>query len=411
MNPDPRVLRELQQAARQASSGKLLRLAHALDGLPQRAIAEGVLDAVRPRLRHLRPPRPLSVERLLFLTFDPLVVAPRDWRPGQGVIPRSAIMPMAEQLRAVEPALISAIGLRIAGAKLTDEVLAAEQGALLWPAALQTLPRNPPSGWADAGLQPQSFAEIARICATLWRHGVDLWRLRMVGRDGPPEASLRPTFRTIAAEGPEAVELCLGALLPYAAQPARMVAVVAGLNQAMAPPAERALDRYLSGMQPRLEGSDLEEMAMAAVRFALILEDLDSAVTREKPKRAQLLQALRMNAAQSCTERLEQAMATCLVVPLADLLAQPEPTDAAVESLERAAMALRGIGESARRLHASGAAERLFAPVLAQLTSLATSLSESGRGFLRADSLRLLELLAGSTVAEKGQRTSCSRSL
>jgi len=401
MNPDPRILRELQHAARQATNGQLFRLTQTLDVLPQRAVAEAVMDAVRPRLRHLRPARPLNLARLLFLPLDPLLAEPRDWRPGQGLVPRSAILPMAEHLRAVEPSLVTGLDARIAGAKLTDEVLAAEQGALLWPAAAKALPRKPPAGWEEAGLPDQHFAEVARICAALWRHGPALWRLRMAARDGPPEASLRPAFRVIAADGAEAMELCLGALLPYAAHPARMVAVVAGLNQALASPAERALDRYLSGVSPGLEGADLEGMADAAARFARTLRDLDSALTRDKPKRAQQLQALRMSAAQCCNERLEQEMARRLTEPLAALVAATAPPDAAVEALEHAAMALRGIGDSTRRLHASGASEKLFAPVIAQLTALAVRLPKAGSGFLRADALRLLEILAGTSVAAR----------
>jgi len=401
LNPDPRILRELQHAARQATNGQLVRLAHTLDGLTQRGVAEEVMDAVRPRLRHLRPARPLNLARVLFLPLDPLIAAPHVWRPGQGLVPRSAILPLAQHLRAAEPTLVNAVEARICGAKLTDEVLAAEQGTLLWPAALNALPRKPPAGWEEAGLPAQHFPEIAGICATLWRHGAVLWRLRMAGRDGPPEASLRPAFRVIAADGPDAVELCLGALLPFAAQPACMVAVVAGLSQALAPPAERALDRYLSGVTPGLEGADLEAMANAAARFARTLKDLDSALTRDKPKRAQHLQALRMSAAQCCIERLEQEMARRLTEPLAVLVAAPAPPDEAVEALEHAAMALRGIGDSTRRLHASGASERLFAPVINQLTVLAVRLPQSGAGFLRADALRLLEILAGTQVAAR----------
>ena len=405
MNPDPRALRELQQAARQASDTQLIRLANTLDALPQRAMAEGVLDAVRPRLRHIRPARPLSIPRLLFLTLDPLLVAPRDWRPGQGTVPRSAIMPMAEHLREAEPVLVAAIEMRMTGAKLTDEVLAAEQGSLLWPAALRMLPRQPPAGWVDAGLQTQSFHEIAMICATLWQHSEALWRLRMAGRDGPPEAAVRPIFRTIAAEGPEAVELCMCALLPFATQPARVVAVVAGLSQALGPPAERALDRYLAGVEPGLEGADLESTASAASRFSRLLVDLDSSLTRDKPKRAQHLQALRMSAAQSCVQRLEQETATRLTTPLAAALTLPEINDLMVKDLESAVRSLRGIGESTRRLHASGAAERVLAPVIAHLTVLAGTQSESGPGFVRADALRLLEILAGSAVAARAQGT------
>ena len=401
MNPDPRILRELQHAARQATNNQLLRLANTLDGLPQRGVAEEVLDAVRPRLRHLRPARPLNFPRLLFLPLDPLLVEPSEWRPGQGRVPRSAILPLAEHLRMAEPALVTAVEARIAGAKLTDVVLAAEQGTLLWPAAFEALPRNPPTGWEAAGLPSQYYTEVVKICAALWRHGPVLWRLRMAGGDGPPEASLRPAFRVIAAEGAEAVELCLGALLPFAAQPARMVAVMAGLNQAMAPPAERALDRYLSGVTPELEGADLEAMADAAARFARTLQDLDSAVTRDKPKRAQQLQALRISTAQCCKEMLEQEMVRRLTGPLAALAAAPAPPDAVVEALEHAAMALRGIGNSMRRLHASGAAEKLFGPVIAQLTALAVRLPEAGEGFLRADALRLLEILAGTQVAAR----------
>lgn len=397
---ESREVRELRQAISQASDQQLRRLVPVLDSLPRRDVANTLMAGARPRLRHLRPPRLMNLTRLLFLPLDPLIVMPRDWKPGQGLLPRSALAPLVQALQQSEPVLVAKWQPQFGRPDQWNANLLREAGAALWPAAAD-LPRNLPAAWNETGLPAHVFPELAELCATIWRHAPALMRLRLAGADGPPESLARPAFRLIAAEGSEVVGLCLRVLLPYAAKPARLVAIVTGLSAALAPAAERALDRYLEAAEPGLDATDLGTTAAVAARFASLLDDLDQSVTRDKPRRAQLLQALRRSAAESCAERLRAELRPRLMEPLEALLEHPAPSDAAVEALEIAAVALRGLADSGRRLHAPLAAERLLERSLALLTRLAARLPEEGPRFLRADALRLVQILSSPAEAAR----------
>lgn len=395
---ESRDLRDMRQAISQASDLQLRRLVPVLDALPERGVANALLDGARPRLKHLRPPRPMNVMRLLFLPLDPLIVPPREWKPGQGLLPRTALAPLAHALAGAQPELVGHWQAALAGADMANVSLIREAGAVLWPAAA-ALPRVLPPGWAETGLPTHVFPELAGLCTMLWRHAPALMRLRLAGADGPPESLARPIFRLISAEGSEVVGLCLRVLLPHAAKPARLVAMVAGLSAALAPAAERALDQYLEAAEPGLDAADLATTAAVAQRFAALLEDLDQSATRDKPRRAQLLQALRRSAAESCAQRLRAEIPPHLIEPLEALIENPAPPDAAVEALEMAAMALRGLADSGRRLHAPLAAERLLEPCLTFLARRAGSLPDQGPRFLRADARRLIQILANPAEA------------
>ncbi|MBX9748735.1 MAG: hypothetical protein K5Q68_03880 [Roseococcus sp.] len=397
---ESRKLRELRHAISQASDRQLRRLVPVLDALPERSVADALLDGARPRLRHLRAPRPINVARVLFLPLDPLIVPPRDWKPGQSLLPRSILAPLAQALVEAQPELVAHWKARLEGMDLRNTALIREAGAALWPAAA-ALPRVLPSAWGQTGLPPHAFPEMAGLCAALWRHGPALMRLRLAGADGPPEGLARPIFRLISAEGSEVVGLCLRTLLPHAAKPAQLAAMVAGLGAALAPVAERALDQYLEAAEPGLDAADLGTTAAIAQRFATLLDDLDRSVTRDKPRRAQLLQTLRRSAAESCVERLRGELPPRLMEPLEALLDDPAPSDTAVETVETAAMALRSLADSARRLHAPISAERLLEPSVSFLARQAAILPELGPRFLRADALRLIQILAGPAEATR----------
>ena len=64
-------------------------------------------------------------------------------------------------------------------------------------------------------------------------------------------------------------------------------------------------------------------------------------------------------------------------------------------------MALRGLAESGRRLHAPLAAERMLEPSLAFLARQVPMLPLDGPRFLRADALRLIQILAGPADAAR----------
>jgi hypothetical protein len=400
----PKSLRDLGHAARQATDNQIIKLVSMVDAMPERGAADAILGPVRARLKHLRPERTLNVSRLLFLPLDAVLLNARDWRPVPGQVPRTAIAPLLQALRSTEPRVFQAVEDALARQSLRNGHLVSELGAALWIAAARSLPDRPPAGWAEAGLPAQGFPFIAQTCRPLWRHGPALWQLRLAGADGLREQDLRIAFRAIAQDGPEVVGIVLSALLPYVVNPAQMIAIVGGLDRSLAGIAEQVLDKYLAGISPDLDFSDLTAVATAAERFALVLEDLDSATGRDRPKRAQLLHSLRQAAAEACAARLSDQVNAHLVQPLERLIAAAGVSDAEVEALEKSAIALRSIANSGRGLRQGGGFDQALAPAIALLERTLRGLPPAPDRYAFADALRVLEILAGSAVAARHRR-------
>ncbi|HZH47168.1 MAG TPA: hypothetical protein VEY31_11095 [Roseococcus sp.] len=405
MTRAPEALRELARAAVEASDAQLIKLVRAVDALPERGAVDALLQPVRERLRALQPRRPLNLPRLLFLPLDPLVVAPRDWRPGAGQVPRSAIAPLAAALAASVPGLAAEIGVRLAGHGVDAVHLIGREGTRLWQAGAAFDPRGPVPGWGDTGLSDAAHVEILALARAVWRHAGGLWRLRLEGPRGPPVSLARDVLREAAAEGPPMLGLALTVTMPFAAQPSRLAMVAAGLTCAVrqgggpaVPPAlvaEQALDRVIAALDPGLGSGGLGSVAQAAERLAGLIEDLQATATPGQPARGGRLRSLRHAAAQSCLRHLEGEAGGKLALSFGAIAQAPELTDAAVAGLEASMTALRSLADAARRLDHAAAAEAALRPAIATLHALLPGLPATGAGLRRSDALRLLELLEG----------------
>ncbi|MFL1463086.1 hypothetical protein ACI6QG_12835 [Roseococcus sp. DSY-14] len=398
--PSP-ALRELTRSAGQASDAQLLRLVQMLDAMPSRGAADMVLAPLRCRLRRLRPSRPLGVTRLLFLPMDALVVPAKDWRPGRGQIPRTALCPLAAALEAQHPAIFAEANAALAGRTTADLHLVSEWGARLWLLAGESLGARPPPGWEETSLPASTYASVAVVCRTLWRYGPMAWRLRLAGPDGPPEALARPMLRGVAADGPEALGVVLAALLPFAAQPGALTQMASAMGRQLSAIADQALDRFLADAPPALAPEELEAAPDALERLTTVLEDLEANLPAGKPQRLQQVAGMRQAAGTACLRRLEQEGGPQLAQALAQLAARPEVADAEVELLEERAAALRALVDAARRLERGPLADKALRPAVTMLTQLAARLPAAGRGLRRADALRLLELLGEGDAAAR----------
>lgn len=404
MTRSPEALRELARAATQASDAQLMRLVRTLDAMPQRGQADDLLQPVRRRLRGLRPPRPLNLPRLLFLPLDPLLVPPRDWRPGRGQVPRSAIGPIAEAVAAASPELAGPLRLALEGHTMDGTApaslgLVSCHGERLWSAAAQLDPGRPMPGWAETGLPAAARAEILATCGILWRQGARIWRLRIEGPLGPPEASARSVLGDLAREEPAALGLVLAATMPFAAQPTRLAVIAATLGGTSgggaSPAADQALDRFIATLDPALDDASLGDTARSAERLTALIEDLLGSGAAGPAGRAQQLRGLRQSAGQSCLRRLEAEAGPHLAAALGSLAAAPEITDAAMEMLEGSVASVRMLADAARRLDRAPAAEAALRPAILALQGQLPRLPDGGAGLRRADALRLLELLDG----------------
>jgi hypothetical protein len=159
---------EMRVALATAPDAKLGRIVGMLDSLTDRGAADALLEAARPRLRSIRPARPLRFTRLLSLPVEPVLVAPEDWHARADRIPRHALAPIGNAMRDVLGDMAEDIEAEALGHTMANEALVAKLGRCLWPrAAVAKLPPLPP-GWIAAGLPPSAAAAALVLCRRLW---------------------------------------------------------------------------------------------------------------------------------------------------------------------------------------------------------------------------------------------------
>jgi hypothetical protein len=91
-------LPDLDRDMTAASDEQLLRVVGLIDTLDQRGPVDHLLAPVRARLALLRPPRPITLGRVLILPFEDLLVAPDEAWPGRRCFSRAHLGWLVEQV-------------------------------------------------------------------------------------------------------------------------------------------------------------------------------------------------------------------------------------------------------------------------------------------------------------------------
>ena len=256
--------RELRAALQAAPDGKLGRIIGVVDGLLDRGEADQILNPLRPRLRWLRPARPLRFSRLLALPLEGALVAPADWTGGPAEIPRHAILPLAEALHAALGERADAIEMAACGHAVSDMAAVSGLGARLWPMAGAALLSPVPPGWREAGLPTEAAPAVIALAGALWRHGAALWAARLACPEGPPEDLLRASLGAVLAEGRPALLAATVMLLEHAASPASVAGVAAALCPPLATRLEQALAAELTRNAAGLDAASTPVISGAA---------------------------------------------------------------------------------------------------------------------------------------------------
>lgn len=335
-------VRDLSAALAEAGDDRLRRAIAVVDAMPQRGVADGLIEPLRPRLARLRPARAVNATRLLFLPLDPVIVAPSQWRLGAVGVPRSALAPLARALR--EGALREGwAGLDIAEADLdgittSDTEQVSRVGAPIWRSAVPLLLASAvPAEWQTAtGLASEDHAAIVRAVAMVLAQGDAVLRLSPGGPDRPlddPDASLTEIGRSSLAihaefaragrgeRSPDVSPLAtmLAVLMLRAPHADRVLSVMERLAGGQKPPliaAQTALDFVLDGMVRAASEGTLAQASGSIGHAATMLADFDGLMAH-RPSPRQRLQEVRAALAAACRTRLESALAE--VVGPADL--------------------------------------------------------------------------------------------
>jgi hypothetical protein len=137
------TLDSLSRQLSAADDQTLLKIVSVVDRLAKRGNLDLLLDQHRLRLRVIRPPRPMTLGRLLVLPFEDLLVKGGAWSPGAMRVPRDRLSRLLALILAeLDPELRRSIDARLAGKTMDDAALLLEVGRELWPAAAGAAKRS-----------------------------------------------------------------------------------------------------------------------------------------------------------------------------------------------------------------------------------------------------------------------------
>ncbi|NGM22908.1 hypothetical protein G3576_23045 [Roseomonas stagni] len=388
----------LRAALVEAPDHALGRVVAMLDSLRDRSEVDILLDGIRPRLRRLRPQRPVRLSRLLCLPLEGVLANPATWKQSPLLVPRHAIRPIAAAVAVALGDLAAELDVLAAGGTLSDEALVQALGDRLWPAAGRATLPPLPQGWLEAGLPAESAAPMLALCTAIWRHAPGLWAAAYPpSREGAGEAQIRAALAPLAMEGRAALLGGLALLLRDSLQPGVAVSVAASLMPAVQRTAEEELVAALTrdgGLVTNATSPG--EMASAAQRLVLRLDGLEaSASVASREGRRNLAAALRRDVGGACYTLYAQALADGLLAEAERLAAGPPAGDAEVVALERMARDLRRLELAGRRFGAEASFDRMLGSTVARLLPVAARRG----GLTRVEVARLVEMLAGPQAA------------
>jgi hypothetical protein len=400
--PAEPTIRTLSQGLADAEDLKMIKAVALVDAMPTRGAADGLIAPLRPRLASLRPQRPLNFARLLFMPLDPLIVPATRWRITDPSIPRTVLMCFAATVRAALGPVVQPVETLISGRTTRHSEVAAQAGAILWPAAAVVLMSVPkPVGWEDTGLNIALFPPLARRLGALLEQTKALDALVAAASAGVAQPGVEPVLgmlSAIAARTPDAlpmmVALILGRLPQASSVLGRAASSMGRLGGATMRLAGNQASEVLiaqmetpGGMEAMIAGSRLTEAGAAVRRVASLLRALDD--ESSPTGRRDRLRTIRQRLDTACRASFSKSLTGDLLRPL-QTLAQT-PGTGPTTHLEAAARGLRELETEARSLGGSATYDE-FLREAANEVSAGISLSPVRRA-------RLVEILAGTDAA------------
>lgn len=394
------ALRGVRGDLNDAADRHLIKVVAMLDGLANRGEADGLIAALRPRLARLRPPRPLSFHRLMFLPFDPLIVAAANWSRDTPVLPRTVVRPLGDLVRAAAPAQAVAVDRLLAAPGSDDWAKILRVGKVLWPAAAEALLSAAiEADWqAATGLRETDFQPLCYSIGVILRHFPALLDLIVADTAGIP---LRPDdlahfmapfgdtdVRTLAM-----LITMLNLRLPH-------VEAVRDLSHAnhpdlTGPNMRQATEQAHAFLVQMLEtaappSANLDQAEAEVTRMAAMI-DAQSARLHDRPAQLGRIAAARNKLDVACRASFVDLLAERVLAPIATL---GDADDSMIDGLERDARALRRFDLAARKLGGGAGYDQILRATTEKLRP-----RSDDNATARIDKLRLAEILLGSTAA------------
>ncbi len=395
------AVRRIANTLAEARDEQLAQVVALVDAMQARGAADALIAPLRARLLRLRPARRPRFGRVLFTPLDPVIVPAASWQERTSTLPRTALEPIEQIVRAGLGSGTTAIERAVAAASGADPLAVARIGAQLWKPASDVLRQaagNPPAVWSAAGLPAAWFHPIrlAVMAVLAAANEIEAWSRRDQPH-APSPAELESVLAAALPDGPAACGM-LGAVLlsrlPHASADILLALSALGRpNSSPAPtPAHHAVDAALGQLDgavgTEIGAAPLPDAAKAVERAALLLGGLGRGAG---PLRRERLESIRRALDAQSRDRFADALAQWLAEP-----AQASVGEAAslAPALEASARDLRRFETAARQLGGGASYDQALRRAAEQVCALPGSIA-----LTRIDRLRLAEILVGPEFA------------
>ncbi|MFO0188896.1 MAG: hypothetical protein ACK55J_20040, partial [Alphaproteobacteria bacterium] len=334
--------------------------------------------------------------RILFLPFDGAVVPLKEWSPGSARLPRPALLPISEALRAAMGPAAEKISANLGGRNFFDVMQVDTEGRALWAEAARLAPTlSFPQGLPAADLNEAQSAELLQLAASIWRHADRIWEAKLASFSGPSPELVIAALRGPAQEGQNVFSLALSSLLDRAQSPGSVLATASRLSPIAGSIADEKLMELQREPVEALPKEDPPRAAHIAEEYVALLKELESAPPgRVKDRRAVIMPLL-----QQIGVAAEEAAQYIVVRQLLPALHEPNAKRraAVVLNMEILARALRRLEMAGRRAGRFEAFDKLHANYAVKLKAVVNALD--GGGLQRHDIIRIAEILLGTEKA------------
>ena len=391
-----------------ASDEQLLKIVGLIDTLDHRGKVDRLLAPVRGRLALLRPPRPISLGRVLILPFEDLLVADDEVWPGRRCFARGRLADLIEQVTAaLPPATVARLRREGEGRSMMAGETVAEIGATLWPAAAEVAQTGLADGNVDQVLRAQ-LGTVAPLLALGPELVATIWRLppRPMGPLGRAESGrLTELVRRAAPRGESGLLPVLEVLLARAAAPTVVLEPLRGADIGVP---GRARDEALAQLVHRRIADMHEEARRLPQRQGTgsgsavlrLVADLDALETRwpVSPADRTVLQEIRAAVAGFVGTGIDHSLREDILVRMDELAGPARLDDDGVERLEEAARHTRRLGIAGAKLGLAASADALLDRFLPTFQAAIRDRRPAGAAGL-IDQMRIVEILFGPEAA------------
>lgn len=396
---------------------KLLQTVALIDRLPNRGAVDDLLAPVRPRLRQLKPSRPLTLRRLLTLPLEELLVPAAAWRPGSPRLSRDLLRPIQESvIEGLDPALLRDIEQQIAGRTMRDKALIQTAGKQLWPAAAVALRAAVPPSASGNDSKGRNRRQQLEIAVELLRIGPVLAATFLALPEKPlrqiDEGQLKrlgDLLKELEGAGDRALALGAEALGQRLGDAAAMLRVLqyagdgkaSALRLSAASDAGRRVVTELDESTDQLRRAGRQPATVLAdevIQLVGTLSALEAGPPDLPVDRASLKQI-----AQKAAKAVEGHLQNVVYGEVLDgckALAAPDTDETTILAVEAAARAARKLGAAGRQLGLNGQIDLVVKTALDDYRRVIVKAGSSEGDDERVmDQLRIVEIVFGADAA------------